>query len=259
MGKPRRKHVEPTQPLGQQTDDPQLWPCPRCQAKIPSTSQFCPTCGLQLVGAASGAPPAAPTPGKSGMSRGKKVAITAGVVIVALLVVGALGNATRPPAGSPQPAAGTTPRATGAGAAVPPASPTPPGPPAGSAIGDKVRIGDSQYATVQEAEYSRTGYSEFFTPEAGNYVYAFLVEIEGIDPSGASYNPLYFSLEVDGFEYDMTLGGKEPTLRSGNDLAPGQRVRGWVSFEAPPAQRVTLSYSPTFGLSGTARWTIDVR
>ena len=31
------------------SDDTQLWPCPRCRQPIASTSVYCPRCGLQLV------------------------------------------------------------------------------------------------------------------------------------------------------------------------------------------------------------------
>jgi uncharacterized protein DUF4352 len=131
-------------------------------------------------------------------------------------------------------------------------------PPSGSpGTGEKIRLGDEVFITLVESEYSTTGYSQFFKPAAGNIVYAFLVEFEGIDPAGASYNPLYFKLKAEGFEYNSTLlGGKEPKLSSSNDLAPGDTVRGWVSFEAPKVAESTLTYEPF--LSDKVSWTVTI-
>jgi RNA polymerase subunit RPABC4/transcription elongation factor Spt4 len=35
--------------LGTESQQPQLWPCPRCATPIWSTSVFCPQCGIQLA------------------------------------------------------------------------------------------------------------------------------------------------------------------------------------------------------------------
>jgi hypothetical protein len=123
---------------------------------------------------------------------------------------------------------------------------------------DKIRLADYQYVTMADAEWSETGYREFFAPDAGNVVYAFLMQFEGIDPNGSSYNPLYFTLTVDGTEYSFWPLGKEPELGSG-DLGAGETAEGWLSIQAPLAASVELKYEPVFGLAGdTATWTITV-
>ena len=125
-------------------------------------------------------------------------------------------------------------------------------------MGEKIRVADYQYVTMAEAEWSDSGYQDFFEPAEGNVLYAFLMEFEGIDPEGSSYNPFYFKLTADGFEYSYYLFGKEPTLQSG-DLTPGATVRGWLTFEAPLADTVLLKYAPIFGLGGdTVEWTVTV-
>ncbi len=135
--------------------------------------------------------------------------------------------------------------------------------PAGDVTGsadEKITVGDYQYITMLDAEYSTEGYTEFFKPDEGNAIYAFELEFEGLDPSGSSYNPLYFDLDVAGTEYQTSfLGGKEPTLGSG-ELQPGATASGWVSFNAPLADEITLRYEPVLGLEGNAvEWLVTVR
>jgi hypothetical protein len=124
--------------------------------------------------------------------------------------------------------------------------------------GDRLQLGDYQYVTMAEAEWSESGYQDFFEPTEGNVLYAFLMEFEGIDPEGSSYNPLYFDLTVNGADYNYYLFGKEPTLGSG-DLTPGATANGWLTFEAPLAATVLLRYEPVMGLTGeSAEWTVTV-
>lgn len=260
--------------LGQ---DPQLWPCPRCQTPIPSTSAFCPRCGLELAQAP--APPQAqgdgvqPLTGWRAWSTKKKAVVAGAIVLVGLLVLGSVvGRPATPPGVGLSPTltpaaatAGPTQRAAAVTAqpappATLPASTRPPAPPPGGIgrIGEKIQLGGYQYVTLTDAEFSSTGYGEFFEPDPGNYIYAVLVEFEGIDPSGSSYNPFYFKAVVDGFEYNFSAFGKEPALQSG-ELRTGQTVRGWMSFEAPVADLVTVVYDPVFGLEGDPiEWTFNV-
>ena len=87
-----------------------------------------------------------------------------------------------------------------------------------------------------------------FKPEADKLWVAALVEIEGINPSGASYNPFFFKVrDEQGFEYNFAAFGKEPALKSGNDLKPGQKVKGWMTFEVlKTVKALTLIYTPGF-------------
>lgn len=114
-------------------------------------------------------------------------------------------------------------------------------------IGDRVRIGDQEFFVVLEVDLNVKN-DGVFKPDAGNKWIAALVEIEGIDPNGASYNPFYFTLrDGDGFEYNFSAFGKDPALQSSNDLKPGKKVRGWVTFEVPKgATGLLLLYEAGF-------------
>ena len=72
----------------------------------------------------------------------------------------------------------------------------------------------------------------------------------GSTRTDASYNPFYFKAKDDqGFEYTLNLLGKEPSLKSSNDLQPGARAKGWVTFEVPSTvTSLTVTYTP--GLFG---------
>jgi hypothetical protein len=184
----------------------------------------------------------------------------------ALLVIACAGapaniaTSTPPTVGptlAPQPTATPPPAVSSAPTDVP--SPSASGDVSGSA-GERITIGDYQYVTMLNAEYSTEGYSEIFKPDEGNAIYAFELEFEGLDPSGSSYNPLYFDLVVGGVEYsNALLGAKEPTLGSG-ELDPGATASGWLSFEAPLADEIVLRYEPVLGLAGNSvEWLVTVR
>lgn len=142
------------------------------------------------------------------------------------------------------------------------ATDAPSGPPASGEtgnVGEKVEVSGYQYLTLVESEYTTGGYSDFFKPDEGNVIYAFLFEFEGIDADGSSYNPLYFDLTVEGTRFSTAfLGGKEPTLSSG-ELQPGATASGWISFNAPLADQVALKYEPVSGFAGNAvEWNVTV-
>jgi hypothetical protein len=183
------------------------------------------------------------------MSRGK---IIVGVVI-AVVVLAAIGSAggskntlvpTLPPT-LPPASSGVTANAT------PTATPTPtamaqPTSAASFGVGDRVKLDNEEYITLEKAEEGFT--SDFGKPAPGNVNASFLVAIEGINPSGASYNPFYFKVKDDnGFEYSFTAFGKTPQLSSSNDLQPGKVSRGWMTFEVPKAAKtLVLSYTAGF-------------
>jgi hypothetical protein len=98
-------------------------------------------------------------------------------------------------------------------------------------VGERIRLGDEEFLTVKEVDLDVPG-GDVIGPGDGMKWVAALVEIEGIDPAGATYNRLYFSLTDDeGFGHNASVFGKEPALDSSNDLAPGATVEGWVTFE----------------------------
>ena len=102
-------------------------------------------------------------------------------------------------------------------------------------------VGDQARLTVIEAVRLEAT-SE--TPQ-----YAFLVEIEGLDDVGTPYNALDFSMfDDERFEYQPETGGRQPELTFG-DLATGERVKGWVTFDGPAETTyLELEYEPVMAL-----------
>lgn len=135
-----------------------------------------------------------------------------------------------------------------------------PEPPAQDAtVGDRIQLGDNQYFTVKEVQIWPG--DDFIKADEGNQFVSMLVEVEGIDPEGSSYNPFFFSVkDSDGFEYNFSAFGSEPMLQSGNDLAAGDKVSGWVTFEMPTSvSEVVLTYQPDFlDMDDPARVTVPV-
>lgn len=183
------------------------------------------------------------------MSRGKII----GGVVIAVVVLAAIGSTsggskntlapTSPPEASSAVVATDAASVTEAPATEAPAEATSP---SVYSTGDRVRLGDEEYMTVEKAEKGYT--SDLIKPAAGNINVSFLIAFEGINPSGASYNPFYFKAKDDsGFEYTYSPFGKEPSLSSSNDLQPGKIARGWMTFEIPKsAKTMTLTYTPGF-------------
>lgn len=178
----------------------------------------------------------------------KKIIIGAVVVLVVLAAIGSAAGPKNTLAPSSPPvavASGSAPAGSG-----PVSSPAPSTAGASGAatygIGDRVKLADEEYITLEKAETGFT--SEFAKPAAGNVNASFLIAFEGINPSGASYNPFYFKAkDASGFEYNFSAFGKDPQLSSSNNLAPGKIARGWMTFEVPKASKtLTLSYTPGF-------------
>lgn len=169
----------------------------------------------------------------------KRNLIIGGVaVVVVLAAIGAsAGGSDNTPAGT----VGTPP----AGATAQPQATAPST--GGYKVGDRIKLGDEQYFAVVEVDPAYAG-TDIFKPDADELWLAALVEIEGINPDGASYNPFYFKVrDEQGFEYNFAAFGKEPTLQSSNELKPGQKVKGWMTFEVPKtAKTLTLIYTPGF-------------
>jgi len=104
-------------------------------------------------------------------------------------------------------------------------------------------VGDQADLTVLEA-------IQLPPAENGNAQFAFLVEIRGLDDATFPYNLLDFRLiDEQAFQYDaLSDGGEEPRLEFG-DLAPDQKVRGWLTFEvSEPTTTVQLEYAPALAL-----------
>ena len=181
------------------------------------------------------------------MSR-KQLIIGVVAVVVVLAAIGASAGSKNRPAGAvgTQPPAASA--AASAGAASQPSSEaTAQAAGASYKVGDRVKLGNEEYFGVIQVDPSYAGTS-VFKPSSDKVWFAALVQVEGINPTGASYNPFYFKARDDqGFEYNFSAFGMEPTLLSSNDLKPGQIVKGWVTFEVPATtKKLTLVYTPGF-------------
>lgn len=105
-----------------------------------------------------------------------------------------------------------------------------PQPGSGPAIGTPIEAGGSRYTVHSVVDPAPKG--EFFEPKAGNRWVTIEVTQEALGKkvSGSSFD---FSVQdKDGFIYDFTFGGKEPEFTM-MDLGPGQRQRGFITFEVP--------------------------
>ena len=108
--------------------------------------------------------------------------------------------------------------------------------------------------TVTQGAYSitlanvetATSYGEFMTATSGNKYISVELVIQSSAATGVNVNPFYVTLkDSSGYEYTTALLGKEPTLKSQNDLPAGELVRGWITFEVPEASSgFTLTYDP---------------
>ena len=87
--------------------------------------------------------------------------------------------------------------------------------------------------TVNSVERAAS-YGQLTKAKSGNILVAVDVTIESQQNTGVDVNSLYAKLiDGQGYAYTFTFTGKEPTLTSQNDLAAGQKLRGWVTFEVP--------------------------
>jgi hypothetical protein len=105
-------------------------------------------------------------------------------------------------------------------------------------------VGDQAELTIEEAVVLPE------TTADGDALFAFLVSITGKDAETFPYNLRDFRLiDDEDFQYEpLYEGGEEPRLEFG-DLPPDQRVRGWLTFEAPATSTtVEIVYSPALAL-----------
>ena len=193
----------------------------------------------------------------------------AAAIVAGLLIAGACTQAgplgpTAPTTPS-QPTAtftGTapTPTATDIATATPDAMPTAspaaaaqalsPDPSAEHTVGDTIRLSGGEFVGDQADLYVMEAVMLQAAPGGSAPMYAFLVEITGLDPEVFPYNLRDFSLFDDqSFEYQpLSSGGQEPRLEFG-DLIPNRKVRGWLTFEGPAdSAYVELQYFPALAL-----------
>lgn len=73
----------------------------------------------------------------------------------------------------------------------------------------------------------------FYDAEPGTRLVAVEIIVSNAGAEAVSVNPLYTSLvDADGFVYEAELAGRDGQIDT-MELAPGERVRGWVAFTIP--------------------------
>lgn len=123
--------------------------------------------------------------------------------------------------------------------------------PTGAVSGTTVRMPDAglfsdglHLHTVQAFEPWIAGPDAFSQPAPGNVFVSALVRVDA--KGDVSYNPFNYRVrDANGLQYDHVIG-RDPALHSG-DLANGDFVSGWLTFEVPADQAtsLTLVYSPS--------------
>jgi hypothetical protein len=131
--------------------------------------------------------------------------------------------------------------------AAPTVAPSPTAPPAIGRVGDTVTH-RGVALTLHEVYDPAT--PRIARPRTGMRYVALDITIRNVDTTAHPYNPLYAKVKLaDDREGEPAIGETQPALQSGN-LAPGEAVRGWVTFSVPADGQLTaLVYEP-IDLSG---------
>ena len=116
------------------------------------------------------------------------------------------------------------------------------------AIGTTVESGGSSYTLNEVMDPAPAG---IFGVDTGKRLVALDITQLGMSDGGDPYNAFYFAVQdADGYVYSTGLADAdvEPRLGSG-ELAAGQIIRGWVTFELPESARLVsvLVESEVFG------------
>jgi hypothetical protein len=111
-------------------------------------------------------------------------------------------------------------------------------------VGDTITQGD--YIITMVSAETATSYGDYTKAGDGKKYVAVEIIVESGADTGVSVNPFYCKLaDGDAYSYTMTIGGHDPSLSSQNDLAKGEKMRGWVTFEVPETARdFIFSYEP---------------
>jgi hypothetical protein len=111
-------------------------------------------------------------------------------------------------------------------------------------VGETVTQG-AYTLTLANVETAYT-YGDFRSAKAGNKFVAVELVFQSSTSTGVNVNPFFTTIkEPSGYEYSPTLFGKDPSLKSQNNLPAGELVRGWMTFEVPESSNgFVLTYAP---------------
>jgi hypothetical protein len=122
-------------------------------------------------------------------------------------------------------------------------------------VGDTAKLKDGRIRVYQYYPQVQSQ-NQFMQPKAGMEFGA--INVEGCannDAQSFSLNPFFFNIQMpDNTRREAAFPVAEPPLNH-TDLAPGECVRGWVTFEVPQGQKPNAIYFKPMG-GESARWNI---
>lgn len=120
----------------------------------------------------------------------------------------------------------------------------PTNPPTTKDLGDVVEL--NQYIIQAIAVEDPATPGMLYQAESGKKLVAVELVVGNISGPTVTVNPLNATLlDADGFTYRPVLGGRDGQIEL-VDLGPGERVRGWISFDIPNASKPDgIKYSVT--------------
>ena len=140
-------------------------------------------------------------------------------------------QATNVPAATSAPT--SAPKATSAPSSTPKPTVPPTNPPKAANLGDVVELNKYFIQAMNVEDPAIPG--PIYQAESGKKLVAVELVVGNISGTGITVNPLNATLlDTDGFTYRPVLGGREGQIELVN-LGPGERVRGWISFNIPNA------------------------
>jgi Domain of unknown function (DUF4352) len=98
-------------------------------------------------------------------------------------------------------------------------------------IGENV-TSEGYLITVNAVEKAKT-FGQFAKAEEGFILMAIDLTVESGKDKGVFINPFFCTIrDSEGYFYTSTIG-KDPSLKSQNDLAKGEKTRGWITIAVP--------------------------
>jgi len=142
-------------------------------------------------------------------------------------------QATKVPAATSAPT--SVPKATSAPSSTPKPTVAPTNPPKAANLGDVVELNKYFIQAVSVEDPATPGL--LYQAESGKKLVAVELVVGNVSGTAITVNPLNTTLlDIDGFTYRPVLGGREGQIELVN-LNPGERVRGWISFNIPNASK----------------------